>query len=456
MSNPRLSRCLLPAAFLLLAAAAAGAQQQGPQPVRVSSARDLLRAIGPDATIVLAPGDYDLSRARDVRSRWISWQGTEAGQDFEVVIEGAGGLTLQAEEGARLLTPPPYAWVLTFRNCRALRLERLAAGHSGPGTCVGGVLRLERCREVTVEGGDFWGSGAVGLSVEDCDGVTVRGAVVRGCTVGAVWVRGSRHVDFDGVELRGNAAWPLIEVASSSGVRFEGCTVRENRGDTLFAMGEGSEGVFLPGTTIADNEVARFSPEDLPLPDTSGTKFSGNLFEDGGESGEDYFESEYIGEYPGEADDLGLDLPAGWIPGPGEDWPGAVLLVHVEEDLSGLFTPLEAESGGGEDAGSLRAAFRRALEVLRQATVRWLGQPVQLQAGPVRVVSEGECRQEVFGTSRGSAGVDPRGREAVRGQILRAGDSFYATVFAGDAQAMKDYAEELEEVRAALEVLIGD
>ncbi len=287
----RLKR-IIPAAFLL-AAAAAGAQQ----PVRVSSARELLRAVAPNTTLVLAPGDYDLSRARDVRSRYVSWQGTEAGQDFEVVISGVAGLTLRAEQG-----------------------------------------------------------------------------------------------------------------------------------DVLFAMDEETEEVSLPGTLVTGNEVERFD-EDF----------------------EEYYESAHPGDYPaeaaGEPDDLGLDLPEGWIPGVDEGWPGAVFLVQAAEDLAGMFVPLEVSAA----AADLRTGFRQALEALRQAFGRQFGRQLQVQAGSVRAVSEGEYRQEVSGTSRDDMGVD-----TVRGQILRAGDSYYATIFLGSAPALDEYAEELAEVRAALEVLIGE
>ena len=74
--------------------------------MRVSSARELLRTVAPDTAIVLAPGDYDLARARDVEPR-VSWQGTEAGQDREVVISGVNGLTLSARRGPACWPRPP-------------------------------------------------------------------------------------------------------------------------------------------------------------------------------------------------------------------------------------------------------------------------------------------------------------------------------------------------------------
>ena len=126
----------------------------------------------------------------------------------------------------------------------------------------------------------------------------------------------------------------------------------------------------------------------------------------------------FRGDYPGDSadgdgegplggpGDLGLDLPAGWTAVVDEGWPEVVFALESSGELEGLFIPLEP--GGGEevdgaDHAGVRAVFRRALEELRRLVGERVGARLRLQTGPVRVVSEGEYRQELSGSAFGAA-----------------------------------------------------
>jgi hypothetical protein len=121
------------AATLLLAASCLGAQNQ----VRVANARELLQAIGPIRTVLVAPSEYLLSEVAQVSNPAVSWD--KAYDGLELVVSGVSNLTLRAPQGATVLASPRYAFTLVFVDCRNLVLEGLAASlvrllaQGGPG-----------------------------------------------------------------------------------------------------------------------------------------------------------------------------------------------------------------------------------------------------------------------------------------------------------------------------------
>src|SRR4030042_5714145 len=177
------------AAFLLTAGFYLAAQDQ----VSVASSRELVQALASNRTILLAPGQYLVWEVAQIANPAVSWE--EAFDGPELVITGLSNLTLRAQRGATLLASPRYAFVLVFVDCRDLVLEGLTLGHTEQGECVGGVLRLDACGRVRIQGCDLFGSGVVGLDAADSTGSTIRASTIRDCAGGALWatrVRGRR------------------------------------------------------------------------------------------------------------------------------------------------------------------------------------------------------------------------------------------------------------------------
>lgn len=132
--------------------------------VTVSTAAELIRAIAPDAHIILKPGDYNFSTLTEEE---IASCGGYVSQDSlahgEITIYNAPGLTLEAEENGfvRLITKNGYADVMTLTLCDGATLKGLILGHEiEKGDCDAYVLELSTSQSVTVEDCSLFGCGA--------------------------------------------------------------------------------------------------------------------------------------------------------------------------------------------------------------------------------------------------------------------------------------------------------
>ncbi len=273
---------LLPALlFLGLAACGLWAQQQA----RVTATRQLPNALRSNTVVTLASGTYLTSETNQASNPAVSWEKTFDG--LQLVVTGVKGLTLKAApgapRGATLLAQPRYSYTIVFRRCRDLVLEGLTLGHTEAGECEGGVLRLEECTNVQVVDCDLFGSGVVGMDLEKCTGVSVRGSTIRDCTAGALWALGSKDVRFQDVRISGNEGWPLLSIEESRNVVFDSCTIEGNTGDAIVWVSQDSAGVAFPRTTFRSNHADALLYEDGAEPDFSTTSFIDNDFATGGD-----------------------------------------------------------------------------------------------------------------------------------------------------------------------------
>jgi hypothetical protein len=245
-------------------------------PLRVSTAEELLEALAPGRTVVLEPGLYELAGLERIRTNYVSWEEVFDGR--QLVVHGLSGLSLRAELGATILAEPRYAFTVSFLGCRDLLLEGLTLGHTEAGYCVGGVVRLERCQGVSLEGCALYGSGTVGMEIRDTRGVSVRDSAISGCTAGAVWADGAAGLVFRDVEILGNDSWPLIGLSGCLEVSFEDCRIAENFGDSLLSADRDCRSVSFAGTVIERNGTDRLVDEySVPL-ELSQALIRDNLF----------------------------------------------------------------------------------------------------------------------------------------------------------------------------------
>ena len=270
-------------AVLLLAAVSLGAQQQ----VRVTRTRELPAALRSDKTVLLSAGEYLVSEVAQSSNPAVSWEQTFDGP--QLVITGVSRLTLKALQGrVTLLAAPRYAYTILFRQCRDIRLEGLTLGHTEAGECAGGVLRFERCAGVQIQGCDLFGSGVVGLDLEESTGIVVRDSTIRDCTYGALYAVEVQDLRLQNVRVIGNEAWPLVSIDSSRNVVLDSCLLEGNTGDGLLWVSPDSKGVTLPRTTIRGNEADTLLYEGSLAPDFTETIFLENVFTDEQEDDAEY------------------------------------------------------------------------------------------------------------------------------------------------------------------------
>ena len=113
--------------------------------IHVNDIEGLIRAIGPERTVVLADGEYDVLKAKaPLKTDWCS-----LGADG-LVIRDAEGLTLRSESGAPLtvnIFSSAGTDVMRFESCAGLNLIGLGFGKENTGR-EGTALSFEQSYEI--------------------------------------------------------------------------------------------------------------------------------------------------------------------------------------------------------------------------------------------------------------------------------------------------------------------
>ena len=188
--------------------------------VTVSTAAELIRAIAPDAHIILKAGDYNLSAlTEDEISECSGYVDLDKLAKGEIAIDNASGLTLEAEVSGsvRLITENGYADVMTLTLCDGAVLKGLILGHEiEKGECGAYVLELAASQSVMLEDCGLFGCGTYGISAENSAGLTVTGTEIYECTDGIICLSDTTEAVFDHCRFYDNegmfSLWGKTEV----------------------------------------------------------------------------------------------------------------------------------------------------------------------------------------------------------------------------------------------------
>ena len=220
------------------------APQVGPvsseKTVRVKDVDELVAAIGPNTAVELQPGEYALAAAstygQATGNQYCRWEAASEG-GYELIISGVNGLTLlgAGTDETTILAQDRYANVLRFVGCGQLTVSRFTAGHDpAPGYCFGGVLRLEHCNGVAVEGCALFGCGVVGVDAVDCSDVAVTASRIYECSDIAVSAESCRNVTVRDCEIDHNGwkneyfASCLFQSYGGDGFTVDNCRIHDN------------------------------------------------------------------------------------------------------------------------------------------------------------------------------------------------------------------------------------
>ena len=193
--------------------------------IRVTTVDEFLSAIGPDRTVILAPGVYDLSSAAGFGGyggKYYSWYDTYDGP--ELLIENISGLFIRAESSEPrdtvITAAPRYANVLYFRGCSGVSLTGFTAGHSdGVGECTGGVISLDDCSSFMVDSCRLYGCGASGVTAWQSTSLVVRNTEIFECTWCAAYLSGCDTVSFYGCDIH-DIPSPALQFDSCADVQW--------------------------------------------------------------------------------------------------------------------------------------------------------------------------------------------------------------------------------------------
>lgn len=157
--------------------------------IHVTNVDEFLAAIGPDTTIFLEPGEYNLTQAANyggLGSENYHWESCYDG--YELVILDASGLCIEAEspEKVSIVTEPRYANVLRFDALTGLVVRNVKVGHTvDAGVCSGGVIQLNNVNKSLIEGCKLYGCGILGVQGIYCNNLSIFNCEIYECSSGA-------------------------------------------------------------------------------------------------------------------------------------------------------------------------------------------------------------------------------------------------------------------------------
>ena len=231
----------------------------------LSTVARLIHAIDSDRTIRLRPGTYDLGSTPGATTEHVRWDKVYDGH--ELVIHDVENLTIVAasEKRPEILARPRYAFVLKLENVKNVTLDRLVLGHTPEGGCTGGVVGLDHAENVRIVDSDLYGSGTVGVSLQNVQQFRFDHSSIRECTYGIAYVHDASDVVFSDSSFVDNAEFDLVEVSGSKEVRFDRCLFSNNRTGKgygyVFFRTDARSSVVLDRTTLENNDVDQLTNE---------------------------------------------------------------------------------------------------------------------------------------------------------------------------------------------------
>ncbi len=233
-----------------------------PKEVVVKNIKELLENIGPNKTIILKSGDYNLLEPMIHNNEYIEFE--EVFDGFQLVINNVNNLTLKGETDGKvnLLIHPRYANVLSFRNCDNINILNVIAGHyPEEGYCTGGVFVFDDSKNINIDNSELFGCGTEGVNLYNVENFTFTNSIIKECSYGIMTLSNSKNIKFNNSEFRDNREFNLIGLTECTDVEFNKCKIYNNRTDNnyysnnyLFWIDESSN-VIVNECTIYDNKV---------------------------------------------------------------------------------------------------------------------------------------------------------------------------------------------------------
>lgn len=248
--------------------------------ITVSTAEELVSALGSNRRILLEEGTYNLTAVKPGYINANVYFG-EKHDGPELFLDGIHNLTIQGigDEQSEIIVEPRYANVLNFLNCSNISIANIKAGHTEDGTCSGGVFLFNNCKNIQIDDTDMYGCGTLGLILEKVTAVKVTGSTIYGCTTGIMSAQGSSNILLKDCVFRDNAAYGLmISVEHTSGLTFDSCSFLRNTNASAMFYLTGSENITIKNTEFVDNDVPIFvEPGELAADASS--RFENNAFD---------------------------------------------------------------------------------------------------------------------------------------------------------------------------------
>jgi len=250
-------------------AAAATRPAADKRPVhKVKTAKEFVDAIGSDRIIQIEPGDYNLTdfAKEEHKPRPHVQIGTSYAQSEEepaVQISRVKNLTIRCigETKARLLAEPDSN-VLKIGGSTNVELFNLELVHTSA-PCSAECLWLTDCDGITVRDCTISGCGVVGIDAESVTDLHVDGCSINKCSSLAAMLKNCDKVHFRDTTISSNQGG--LKLADCTGVEFINCEISENVTQGNLIEMKTTTGVRMEAGSVRDNKFNKLSTEDIQV-----------------------------------------------------------------------------------------------------------------------------------------------------------------------------------------------
>ncbi len=231
--------------------------------VSVSTADELMNAIGSNKIIHLTAPSYNLSDAVNVNNENLTVNKYTGAYTIKDVIN----LTITGN--AEILINDIYSAVLHFENCYKITLDGITAGHTesfDEYACEGPVVSFFECEDVSVKNCSLFGCGAVGIDAYRVRGLTAEKCRIYDCTRTGVLVSDGTDAVIDGCEIFDSSMMDGFCCTTNSSAVFRNCIISNiTCTDTFIEDMEFDDGeeslIVLENCEIRNNTFSRVIPE---------------------------------------------------------------------------------------------------------------------------------------------------------------------------------------------------
>ena len=227
--------------------------------VEVSNAEELLNAVDNYTKLILTGKEYNFTEVSGTENDWVSSSFVFDGMEYSIL--GINGLAMEPKAGVvpHFITEPRYAHILTFYNCKNIKIRGVTAGHTPEqGHCEGGVFQFKETYGVTMEDCSLYGCGTYGITGDQLYDAVIRNTSIYECTYGAVDFRHCEEVLFDKCTFRDTHFYGLFNFYSCKDVKVLNSSIRKNEGGVLID-GQYSTGIVFEKCVFSGNKSQEMS-----------------------------------------------------------------------------------------------------------------------------------------------------------------------------------------------------
>ena len=210
--------------------------------IEVTDAVSFLAAIGPNRTIRLLPGDYDLSSdaVMEIMQTDGPTQYPYLSYDLDyysgIVISDIYNMTIIADSPQEIYTQNINDTVLIFNECSYVTVSGITLGHK-PETssrCSAGVITTSYCNHITFDRCDLYGCGYQAAEILLSSSVLFEDCIIRDCSELAAYMESVRNIAFVRCDIYGNGtecSYPsglFWITGESKNIVFDECDIHKN------------------------------------------------------------------------------------------------------------------------------------------------------------------------------------------------------------------------------------